>query len=355
MHRPDVVAWVLSVCTDLRLSQAKTLADLVGAALGRAPAGPTSAKHAIKRAWRFCANDRVVVSDAMAGVVRRLTERRRKALLVALDWVEVRSFHTLVAAAVLKGRAVPLLWASYPEWELAKSQNNLGEGLLLALKALLPGGLRVVVLADRGFGRAELARALRRLGLSYVIRVKPDVWVGHARYRGLLSDYPVTRGMARVLRGASYRREDPVELTVVVRWKPGLPERRDGPWFLITDLGGSAYRLTDLYAKRMTVEELFRDQKSLRNGFALRLTRVTKARRLDRLLVVLALAYILLTGLGLEARGRYRPGRWCSSNEPGQCSNFAVGRAMLDRMRIRPDRAFAAIVGANKRAAPKWG
>src|SRR5687768_4934432 len=34
------------------------------AALGRALAGPTSAKHAIKRAWRFCANDRVTVSDA---------------------------------------------------------------------------------------------------------------------------------------------------------------------------------------------------------------------------------------------------------------------------------------------------
>jgi hypothetical protein len=34
VQRPDVVAWVLSVATGLRLSQSKTLADLTAAALG---------------------------------------------------------------------------------------------------------------------------------------------------------------------------------------------------------------------------------------------------------------------------------------------------------------------------------
>ncbi len=32
--------------------------------------------------------------------------------------------------AAIEGRGVPLVWASYPEWELHKSQNNLEEGLL---------------------------------------------------------------------------------------------------------------------------------------------------------------------------------------------------------------------------------
>jgi hypothetical protein len=58
----------------------------------------------------------------------------------------------------------------------------------------------------------------------------------------------------------------------------------------MTDLKGSALQLTALYAKRMTVEELFRDGKSRRNGFALRLTQVKEARRPDRLLLIVALA-----------------------------------------------------------------
>ena len=162
MTRMEAIAWVLNVCTDLRLSQAKTLADLVAsamsvarislAAIGRSLVGTVAAKHRIKRTWRFVANPRVMIHDGMAGVVRRVVKRyrqlqkqgraRRPKLLIAFDWTEIRNFHTLMAAVVQKGRAVPLLWATYPEWELHKSQNNLEEGLLHVLRTLarrLPG------------------------------------------------------------------------------------------------------------------------------------------------------------------------------------------------------------------------
>jgi hypothetical protein len=62
MRRMDATAWVVTVCAvSLRLSQAKTLAALVAAAMqvervslaniGRRMLG--SAKHQIKRCWRF--------------------------------------------------------------------------------------------------------------------------------------------------------------------------------------------------------------------------------------------------------------------------------------------------------------
>jgi Transposase DDE domain len=365
MRRPDVIAWVLSVTAGLRLSQAKTLADLVAAALhvgraslsavGRQLAGGATAKHRIKRAWRFCANERIEVGEAMAGVLHGLARRRAKPLLVALDWVEVRSFHTLVAAVVRRGRAVPALWASYPEGRLAKSQNNLEEGLLWRLRDLLPPGARVILLADRGFGRAELAKTCRAIGFSFVIRIKPDVRVRHPRFRGLLKDFPVRPGCWRMLKGAEYRSDGVVTLNLAVRWKKGLPAKRDEPWFLMTDLDRNAVAVSDLYARRMTVEELFRDGKSCRNGSALRLTQLTRADRLDRLLLVLALAYILLTGLGALARSRYRPGVWCSSNDPGQCSVYTIGRIMLDRMDESPEAAWRAVVAATAAAAPNWG
>ncbi len=112
MHRKDAIAWVLNVCTDsLRLSQAKTLSILVAAAMGvqrislanigRALAGTT--KHQIKRCWRFCANPRVETADAMRGIVARLLKKRKKKLLVAVDWVDIKGFQTLMASVVLKG------------------------------------------------------------------------------------------------------------------------------------------------------------------------------------------------------------------------------------------------------------
>src|SRR5437773_7794376 len=109
----EAASWVLTVCTALRLSQSKTLADLVAAALhvgrvslaaiGRQLVGDHADKHKIKRTWRFCANQRVTISDAMQGPIARLCKRRKKPLLVAMDWVEVRNFHTLMLSAVKKG------------------------------------------------------------------------------------------------------------------------------------------------------------------------------------------------------------------------------------------------------------
>jgi hypothetical protein len=50
------------------------------------------------------------------------------------------------------------------------------------------------------------------------------------------------------------------------------------------------------------VEELFRNLKNKRNGFALRHPKITKPERIDRLLLILALVYWLRVGLGLRAQ-----------------------------------------------------
>src|SRR3954452_155449 len=141
-------------------TQSATLAALVAtvartervnlAAIGRKMAGAVAAKYTTRRAWRFTCNRRVEVADAMAGVVARLARRRRKRLIVSFDWTDVRSFHTLMAAACVGVRAVPLLRASYTDPKLRRSQNSLEERLLRKLRGLLPGTFDVVILADRG-------------------------------------------------------------------------------------------------------------------------------------------------------------------------------------------------------------
>lgn len=356
MRRLEAASWVLTLCYALRLSQAKTLAAIVPSAmhcqrvslanLGRGLTG-TAAKHAIKRVWRFCDNHRVTVSDAMTGLIDQLFRRRqKKPLLIALDGTEIRAFHTLMASVVMKGRSLPLLGESYPQWHFHRSQNALEEGLLVLLRTLVPRRVPVILLADRGFGRTEMARLCQRLELHYLIRIKSDVYIDHPRYRGLLHDYLVRKGMRRILRGVRYRKDDPVTHNLVIRWKEGLLAGRDEPWFLMTDLDANAIALTDGYGKRMTIEELFRDGKNKRNGWSLRDTQVEKASRLDRLLLILALAYWLLVGIGLLAGQQYRPGRWCSSNDPHQCSAFTIGKIMVDDMQVSPAQAFAAVLAA---------
>lgn len=288
-------------------------------------------------------------------MIRRLARKRTKPLLVALDWTDVRGFHTLMAAAVLKGRAVPLVWASDTTGQLHRSRNRFEEGLLRLLVAMLPGGVRVILLADRGFGRAELAKTCHDLRVRSVIRIKPDVCVTHPSYAGRLDDYPVKRGMWRVLTGAEYRADQAVTLNVVIRWKRGLPKKRDEPWFLMTYLDGNAVRLTDLSARRMAVEELFRDGKDGRYGLALGQTLVRTIARLDRLILILALAILRLTGLGLVARGRFRPGAWGSSNDPGECSDVTVGRRMWDRIAAPPERLLNEVVRATLLSVGNWG
>lgn len=365
MRRTDAIAWVVSVCAvSLRLSQAKTLAVLVAGAmrmqraslanLGRAMSG--TAKHQIKRSWRFCDNPRVETADAMRGVVGRLAKGRDKPLLVALDWVDVRGFQTLVASAVLKGRSTPLCWASCVRqtYDGHKSRNAFEESLLLVLRSMVPASVKVILLADRGFGRCALAAFCRRHHFSYLIRVRPDVRVKLKGFDGTLLDYPMTKGVAKVLRDVAYRADGAVTQHVVVRWKAGLPPKRDECWFLMTDLTGTASQLCALYARRMTIEQLFRDQKSKRNGWSLRDTQLKTPQRLDRLLLVLAIAYLLLCGLGLVAQRTHRPSAWCSSSKE-RCSVFQIGLRTCTTLDVSPPRAFAAVLELSIDVTGKWG
>jgi hypothetical protein len=368
MDRRDAIAWVLSVCLgSLRLSQAKTLSVLVGAALGlervslanlgRALAGPHAAKHAIKRAWRFIANGRVEPVLAMTGVVRRLLRKRRKPLLVSLDWTDVRGLQTLMAAAVIRGRAVPLCWASCTKhvYDGHKSRNAFEESLLLALRNMIEPTTPVILLADRGFGRTELGRFCQRYGFRYVIRIKGDVIIRVGSLRVRLDLYPVRKGVCRLLQDVLYRDRDPLTQHVVIRWKKGLPKKRDEPWYLMTDIDKPARWLSDLYGRRMSVEQFFRDKKSKRNGWSLRDTLIKRADRLDRLLLILALAYLLLVGLGLCASGRFGSGRWAANNRKRECSLFQVGRLMLDRLRIKIHLILRALLATSGSEVAKWG
>ena len=235
-----------------------------------------------------------------------------------------------------------------------RSRNAFEESLLLVLRNMIPEKVKVVLLADRGFGRTELARFCQNHGFSYVIRIQPNVRVRCAGFTGKLIDYPVRKGICKLLRGVAYRSHHTVTQNVLIRWKRDLPKKRDECWFLMTDLRAGGAQISQLYGQRMTIEELFRDEKNKRNGWSLRDTKITRPERLDRLLLILAIAYLLLCGIGLIALQTGKPGDWSSSTK-NDCSVFTIGRIMLSRLKTSIAKALRIVIAATEEAVPNWG
>ena len=74
-------------------------------------------------------------------------------------------------SVVYRGRAVPVVWEVI-EHGSSSVTHAAYEALLDAVPALLPAGVKVVFLADRGFADTEFLAQLRRLGWHFRIRIK---------------------------------------------------------------------------------------------------------------------------------------------------------------------------------------
>ena len=342
MLHGSIVRWVVRSCTCLRLSQRKTLGELVFGAMrcrrvsiaeiGRSLSSKALTKHCIKRVYRFLSNTRIEAVQACEALIALAARRARGHLFVAVDWTDIRSYKVLKASVPLGGRSVPILFAAYRKWEVHRSQNAFEEGLFRLLAALLPCGVQVVILADRGFARTELFGVLQQLALSYVIRLPLNVHFSSERYQGRLDDLPIRPGTHKDLGFGRYRKSDPVDQRVVFWWKLHQQE----PWFLGTDLDWGWRKVCDGYALRMKIEELFRDHKNLRYGWGLRQVELSEPGRLERLLLVLAFAYVVLLLMGLKCQRELSQRHWAAAvSQKQQASAFFIARFMHERHHFR--------------------
>jgi len=69
-------------------------------------------------------------------------------------------------------------------------------------------------------------------------------------------------------------------------------------WFLVSNADIKTREIINTYSKRWKIEPYFRDLKDEHFGLGLYKTHVKSAQRRDRLLLVVALSYLLLTLLG---------------------------------------------------------
>ncbi len=144
-----------------------------------------------------------------------------------------------------------------------------------------------------------------------------------------------------------------------MHWKKGLPKAKDQPWYLATSLppGEKAQnvKLCELYKLRFDIEELFRDAKNEHLGWSFGKTQVSRADRLDRLILIAALAYVLLTALDLWCREHLDPRRWCTNKRKKELSAFATARVMRGRVRKRWRPMVNLLLGSLATPEEKWG
>jgi hypothetical protein len=223
----------------------------------------------------------------------------RPEALIALDWTEFdKDGHSTIAAYLVTnhGRATPLLWQTVEKADLEGKRNAHEDRLLEKLAECMPEGVRVTVLADRGFGDQKRYEHLRGLKFDYVIRFREaiivsDQW-GTSKPAG---EWIPKSGRATMIKEASVTQDFYVLPAVVVVHDRKMQEA----WCLATsraDLG--AADIVKLYGRRFTIEETFRDTKDIHFGMGLKATHIKSAERRDRLLLLAALAHALLTLLG---------------------------------------------------------
>lgn len=255
-------------------------------------------KHVVKQIDRLLSNENVSIWAFSRAWVKFVVGARPEAM-VALDWTEFDAdgHSTLAAYLVTRhGRATPLLWQTVEKADLEGKRNAHEDRLLERLNECMPEGVRVTVLADRGFGDQKRYEHASRLGFDYIIRFREGISVTTERGETKRArDWLPASGRAIMLKAVAVTQDfHAVPAVVVVR-----DRKMQEAWCLTTsrtDL--SASDVVKLYGRRFTIEETFRDTKDIHFGMGLKATHIKSAARRDRLLLLAALAHALLTLLG---------------------------------------------------------
>lgn len=284
-----------------------TLGVLINASLGifaigqgLADAKGLTTKHAVKQVDRLLSNQKVNVNNYFAYWVPYIIGHRQE-IVVAMDWTEFDADgHATIAINMTTkhGRATPLLWKTVNKSELKNNRNQYEDDLLLRFKEVIPEGIKVTILADRGFGDQKLFEFLKNdLGFEFVIRIRGNITVTDAKRQEARAaqDWVGKGGRARLLRNACVTLDGYEVGSVICVQRKDMKE----VWCLVcSSTQIKANEGINLYSKRWSIEPNFRDSKDPHFGMGLSQTRIKSEGRRDRLLLIGALAMAFLTLLG---------------------------------------------------------
>jgi hypothetical protein len=257
-----------------------------------------------RRFRRWLGNPRIEVAPLYGPLIQQaLREWGTQTLYLALDtsllW---RQYCLIRLSVVYRGRAVPVVW-EVMEHGSSSVTHAAYEALLEMVPALLPVGVKVIFLADRGFADTALLAQLRRLGWHFRIRIKATFSVvrpGHPF--GKVEEFSLAPGRALFLHNVAITAEQfgPVSLALARHTSTGEY------WYIVSD-EPTTLRTFAEYGRRFDIEENFLDDKS--NGFQLESSLVRDAAALTRLCFVVAVATLYLVAQGTQVVAAHKR-RW---------------------------------------------
>ena len=255
---------------------------------------------------------------------------------MALDWTSFapdRDDTLMLSMLTGHGRATALLWETGCTTTLKGRRNEYEDELLYRFSKVVPQGVGVTVVADRGFADCKLLKYIgEELKFGYVIRLPGSYYVTSESGERRLASQGVGRGgRTRTLRGAwvtdSYRM--PVGTVVCLRDK----QMKDSWCLVASDRDAAPQRLVKYCAKRWGIETSFRDIKDPRFGLGLSTMRISRLERRDRMLLMSAMAIALLSLLG-AAGEQIGYDRWLKVNTVKQrtYSLFRQGHMLYEHI-----------------------
>lgn len=254
---------------------------------------------------------------------------------VIIDWADLKGdglWYLLRASVPVGGRTITLLDQVYRITEQNTSKAH--QHFLTCLKGIVGNKQRLVMISDAGF-RSDWCRAVRAMDWHFIGRLRhitkvcqgvTTVWQPCRQLHDQASAKAQDLGNYHIVQGHPWE----VRLVIVKRAsrqrhtinRNGTsPQHRDAkrhrkgaqePWLLHTSLSAPqacASKIVKMYAKRMQIEEAFRDLKSSRFGVGLEHSQSRKQERLHILLLLQTLAEFAawVTAITAKLTQHYRP------------------------------------------------
>lgn len=240
----------------------------------------------IRRLKRFLCNPRVVLDAIYGRIVQQVLERwHRSEVTLVMDRTDWKAFNVLMVGISFLGRVLPLAWSVLGHKGSSSFEEQ--KALLERIRPWLPSHLRIGVLGDGEFRSVSLMAYVQEQGWDFGLGQAEDTHVRLSTGRRvLLKALAAKPGQARFFEGVYLTDAAPFgPVNLICYWDREQKKAR----FLATNR--PAIPATLRWGKcRSWIEGTLRDYKS--GGFDLEATHLIHPERLDRLLLVMAVAYV---------------------------------------------------------------
>lgn len=272
--------------------------------IGRRFPVPIQLRSRVKKIQRFLSLEQFDIKSLWFPILIAWLKQEwnlQETIYLVIDRSQWRTINLLMVSIVYNQRAISVYFTLLNR----KGNSNLTQQQQVFLPVLeLLKDYKITVLGDREFCGVELGRwLLQEQKVNFSLRLKKNEYVEleeHVWFQ--LSDLGLTPGMSLYYRGVKVTKTKGFGgFNLAAKWKRKYRGQcSKETWFILTNLT-SLSAATDAYAKRMGIEEMFRDFK--RGGYNLEITRVGD-RRLISLILLICLSYSLSTFIGQNIKSK---------------------------------------------------